>query len=94
MSIGLKCFHTMNRGALMQRIQLRIDEGVALSLIQGEGTWGSLLEGSVEACLVAIDERGGSLSLIGEPFILRNAAEVSGWVASYLQDRAVGWEYQ
>jgi hypothetical protein len=78
----------------MERIRLRIDEGVALSLLQGEGAMGSLSRGSVEACLVAIDEKGDVLSLIGEPFILSDASEVSGWITSYLQDCAVGWEYQ
>jgi hypothetical protein len=82
------------RGSVMERIRLGIDEGVALSLLQGEGAMGSLSRGSVEACLVAIDEKGDVLSLIGEPFILQNAEHVASWIHSYLQDQAVGWEYQ
>ncbi len=93
MSIGFSYLALMSEGASMrdfQQVYLDLGQGVHLSVIQGDGTMGKLSRGTVEVCLVKANGGG----LIGEPGGGLDGPQLVQFIASYLQDRAVGWEYQ
>jgi hypothetical protein len=71
-----------------QRIVLDLGQGVHLSVIQGKGTMGSVAIGTVEVCLL------DALGLRGEPLGDLDGPALASFIQTYLQDQAVGWEYQ